>query len=336
MRALIVRLGSIGDIVHAMPLVPAVRSRHPGAEIDWVVEAALADTVRLCAGISRIVPFETRRAGGARGWFRGLRSLRAARYDVALDAQGLLKSALVARLSGARRVIGWSRRWLREPAAEMLYSERVEATGATHVLDKNLALLRALDIDVDRVSRDVQLVSWPESSAVAEAIGAVGERFAVINPGANWPNKRWPPDRFGELAARVHATQGLRSLVLWGPGDETLADAVAVASRGAARRAPATSLRDIADLARRAAVVITGDTGPLHLACAAGARTVGIFGPTDPARNGSWRPGDEAVSRFEACACHHQRACRAARWCLPDVSVDEVEAAVARRLSGQA
>ncbi len=331
MRVLIVRLGSIGDIVHAAPLVTNVRARVPGAEVDWVVEAALGDAVRLCDGVSRAVPFETRSAGGERGWLGGVRRLRAARYDVAIDAQGLLKSALLARLSGARRVIGWARPWLREPAAAVFYGERVGAGDAVHVLDKNLALLRPLGID--RPSREVVLAAGPETAEVAQAAARAGHRFALINPGANWPNKRWPPDRFGELAARLRNTHGLATLVLWGPGDEALADAVVAASQGAARRAPATSLRDIVHLARRAAVVVAGDTGPFHLACAAGATTVGIFGPTDPARNGSWRQGDEAISRFGACACHHQRACRAARWCLLDVGVDEVEAAVARRLA---
>ena len=171
---------------------------------------------------------------------------------------------------------------------------------------------------------------------MARRSARAGHRFALINPGANWPNKRWPPDRFGELASRIRVEHGLVSLVLWGPGDEALADAVVAASRGAALRAPATSLRDIVHLAQRAAVVVAGDTGPFHLACGAGARTVGVFGPTDPKRNGSWRASDIAVSRFEACACHHLRACRASRWCLLDVEVAQVEVAVAKRLADHA
>jgi heptosyltransferase-1 len=330
MRALIVRLGSIGDIVHAMPIVGALRSERPDVEIDWVVEAPLAGVVRMCPGVSRIVALHTRRAAGADGWWPIVARLRAARYDVAFDAQGLLKSALLARLSGASRVVGWSRAHLREGGATAFYTDRVDAAGARHVLAKNLSLLRA--VGIDRPDDDVTLDAGPESEGVAEVARTHG-RFALINPGANWPNKRWPPDRFGEIASRLHARHGLVPVVLWGPGDERLADAVVSASRGAAVLAPRTTLADVVHLARRAAVVVSGDTGPLHLACGAGARTVGIFGPTDPGRNGSWHADDLAVSRFEACACHHQRACRARRWCLDDVGVDEVEAAVAKRLA---
>jgi heptosyltransferase-1 len=331
MRALIVRLGSIGDIVHAMPMVGALRGHAPGAEVDWVVEASLAGVVRMCPGVSRIVTMRTRRGGGADGWWPTVARLRSSRYDVAFDAQGLLKSALLARLSGAARVVGWSRAHLREGAAALFYTDRVEAAGAAHVVDKNLSLLRA--VGVGHVSRDVVLNAGPESADVAGLVSRTGGRYALVNAGANWPNKRWPPDRFGELAAWLRAQHGLVPVVLWGPGDERLAEAVVTASRGAAVRAPETTLGDIVHLAARAAVVVSGDTGPLHLACAAGARLVGIFGPTDPRRNGSWHAGDEHVSRFQICACHHRRACRARRWCLDDIGVAEVQEAVAKRLA---
>jgi lipopolysaccharide heptosyltransferase I len=330
MRVLIVRLGSIGDIVHAMPLVPALRAWSPGVEIDWVVEAALVSAVRMCTGLTSIVSMETRRVAGDRGWTSTVGTLRARRYDVALDAQGLLKSAALARLSGARRVIGWTRPHLREGSASAFYGERVDPSGAVHVIDKNLALLRALGID--GAAREVRLDAGPEPPFVEEVATQAGGRFALVNPGANWPNKRWPPDRFGELAARLLDDLALPSVVLWGPGDEGLADAVVAASRGAARRAPATMLTDVVHLAAGAALVVSGDTGPLHLACAAGSPVVGIFGPTDPRRNGPWSAADVSVSRFADCACHHQRACRRKTWCLLDVSVDEVLAAARSRL----
>ena len=331
MKALLVRLGSIGDIVHVMPLVGALRAHFPGAEVDWVVEANMAGVVAMCPGVSRVVRMRSRQSGGDEGWWPTLRQLRAAHYDVAFDAQGLIKSALVARASGAKRVVGWSRGFLREGAAALFYSECVDAVGAAHVIDKNLALLRV--VGLREPLRDVVLDAGPESAVVASVAAEFAGRFAVINPGANWPNKRWPPDRFGELAARIRAEHGLASVVSWGPGDEDLADAVVAASRGAAVRAPKSSLPDIVHLARRATIVVSGDTGPFHLACAAGARVVGIFGPTDPRRNGSWHPGDEHVSRFDACACHHLRSCRARAWCLADVTVDQVEVAVAKRLA---
>ena len=112
--------------------------------------------------------------------------------------------------------------------------------------------------------------------------------FALINPGAAWPNKRWPADRFGELATFLREAPGLMPVVVWGPGEELLAEAVISASAHAAMRAPATNIRDLVGLSRAAALVISGDTGPLHIATAVGTPAVGIFGPTDPARNGPW------------------------------------------------
>jgi ADP-heptose:LPS heptosyltransferase len=158
------------------------------------------------------------------------------------------------------------------------------------------------------------------------------DRYAVINPGAAWPNKQWPPDRFGSLARFTKDRHAVPSIVLWGPGEESLAVAVQEHSSGAARVAPATSIGDLVAVLTHAALMISGDTGPLHIAAAVGAPIVGIYGPTDPARNGPWADGDESISRFEVCQCHHHRKCRARQWCLDDVSVDEVMRAVDRRI----
>jgi ADP-heptose:LPS heptosyltransferase len=281
--------------------------------------------------VTRVATIETRRARAGRGWVPVVRELRARGYDVAFDAQGLTKSAALARLSGARRVIGWTRPHVREALAAWGSTERVDPGDVVHVIDKNLALLRA--VGIEGAPRALRLDEGTASPHLDAFVSGRQGPYAIINPGGNWPNKRWPPDRFGELAAWLRDTHGLYSLVLWGPGDEPLADAVAAASDGAATRAPATSLADIVALARRAALMVSGDTGPAHFACAVGTPVVGIYGPTDPRRNGPWHPDDQCVSRFDACACHHQRACRAPRWCLLEVGVDEVRAAVTRRLA---
>jgi len=168
------------------------------------------------------------------------------------------------------------------------------------------------------------------SPAVHEAIAA--GPYAVLNPGGGWPNKRWPADRFGRLARRLRERRGWRSLVLWGPGDEALADAVTGHSEGCAVRAPRTDIGDLLSLVQGASVFVSGDTGPLHLAAAVGTPVVGIYGPTDPARNGPWDPRDVCVSRSGVCECSHLRRCRAARWCLDEVGVEEVAEAVYRRV----
>jgi lipopolysaccharide heptosyltransferase I len=328
---LIVRLGALGDIVHATPLVAAIAARWPDARIDWVVERKHRAVLDLVTGLHQVVEFASRRLGGGPGWAGTVRRLRAARYDVVFDAQGLLKSATLARAAGGARTVGFASGALREPAARAFYSEVIHPAGATHVVEKNLALLRAVGIEAPDVR--FPLRRDPESAAVRDAIEAAGAGFAVLNPGGGWPNKRWPPDRFGAVAAELARRHGLPSLVLWGPGDERLADAAVAASGGAARRAPRTTVADMVALVRRARLLVSGDTGPLHLAAAVGTPIVGIYGPTDPARNGPLSTGDLWVSRHDVCECYHLRKCRAARWCLETIAVDEVVQAIDRRLA---
>jgi heptosyltransferase I len=328
-RVLIVRLGALGDIVHALPLAAALRAHWPDATIDWIVEHRHRSLLDLVPVVSNIVSFDSRVVVGPMGWAETRRRLRAARYDVAIDAQGLVKSAVVARMAGAGRTLGFARAHLREWPASVFYSEVVHPPGSAHVVRKNLELARALEIDPETVPR-FPLITPPVRAEVAKAI-APGP-FALLNPGGGWPNKRWPADRFGSLAERLRERTGWRSLVLWGPGDEVMAEAVVASARGAASRAPSTDLADVLSLARAAAVMVSGDTGPLYLAAAVGTPVVGIFGPTDPARNGPWDSRDVCVSRREVCECYHLRTCRAARWCLEDVGVEEVAEAVYRRV----
>ena len=183
-------------------------------------------------------------------------------------------------------------------------------------------------------------IQFPLTVPASAALDALRHRhsaagdtpFVVLNPGAAWPNKRWPPDRFGAVAEWLRRAHGLRSVVTWGPGDETTAAAVVDGSAGAAALAPQTSIADLVAIVRGAALMVSGDTGPVHLAAAVGTPVVGIYGPTDAARNGPWSADDVTVSRFTACGCHHQRRCRVARWCLEDISVDDVIAAITRRI----
>ncbi len=327
-RVLIVRLGSLGDIVHALPAAAALRRAAPQARIDWLVDAQHRELVDLVPIIDEAVVLRARTLGG---WLDVARLLRAQRYDVAVDLQGLLKSAVLARASGARRVLGFSIWHLRERTARPFYSETATPDGAEHVVRKNLALVAALGVPAERLEFPL---ARRDSAALAEVQrAAAGAPFALVNPGAAWPNKRWPPDRFGALAEILPSRFGLMPFVLWGPGEEALARAVADASGGVAIVAPRTSISDLVELARGASLMVSGDTGPIHLAAAVGTPVVGLYGPTSPARNGPWSPADVCLSRFEGCHCHHQRRCTARAWCLEDITVAEVAAAVERRLS---
>ena len=331
-RLLIVRLGSLGDLVHALPAVSALRRTWPAAEIDWVVDQVHRDFLALVPGLTTIVPLTGRTAAA---WLEARRVLQARRYDLAIDFQGLVKSAALARLSGARRVAGFDSDAARESAAALFYTERHATGEGRHVIEKNLALATA----VGAADGPWEFPLHEASSAALTTIRAQGlASFALLNPGAAWPNKRWPPERFGRLAAWLRDAHGLRSVALWGPGEADLAAAVVAASSGAAIAAPETRIADVVAIARAAALLVSGDTGPTHIAAAVGAPVVALFGPTNPRRNGPWHPRDIAIGRYDTCECHYERRCRCdeARWCLATISEDDVRRAIDRRLAAAA
>jgi ADP-heptose:LPS heptosyltransferase len=267
-----------------------------------------------------------------------IHALRRARYDVAIDLQGLIKSALVARLSGARRVIGFNAKYARESLASLFYTEAFDPAGegiyapseTRHVVEINLGVLNLLGIPPGPPEF---ALSAPRSAPIADTIARAGERYALLNTGAAWPNKRWPPERLAGLARELRARQGMRSIVLWGPGERALADRVVEGAGEAAIAAPQTTIADVVALAAGASVMVSGDTGPTHLASAVGTPLVGIYGPTRPERNGPLGSDDVAVSRASVCQCHHLRQCKLPSMCLLDIEVAEVLNAVEARLA---
>lgn len=331
MKALVVRLSSIGDVVHTLPALAALH-RH-GWEAGWIVEPparVLLEDNHLLAQVASAPP--ARGFSWLAGW-RTLRELRAGRYDAALDFQGLWKSAAWARLSGARRVLGWRGAARREPASALLLTEKAARTGRGHVIDKNLELLQGLGIEAVGTREFPLPFSAPAVARVDEGLaGRPAGELVILNPGGGWQSKLWPPERFGELA-RGLAALGLRCLVSYGPGEEGLADRVVSASAGCAERSFPTSLVDFVELARRVRLVVAADTGPLHLACAVGTPVVALFGPTDPARNGPFAAEDVVIRRKPACAPCYSRSCRRHAGIMDEIASAEVLAAAAARLA---
>jgi lipopolysaccharide heptosyltransferase I len=340
-RILIVRLGALGDVVHAIPVAAALRRAFPAARIDWLVSAKHREILDLVPVIDRRLVINDR--GGASGGsslFGAIGELRRSRYDVAIDLQGLIKSALLARLSGAPRVLGFASRYARERAARLFYTDAFDPgrgglydpRETRHVVDINLGVLSLLGIDAPAREFPIENV---DSDAARTARQQAGGRYALLNPGAAWPNKRWPPSRLAAIATALHARHGLKSVVLWGPGETHLAEEVVAGAGGAAIVSPTTTIADLAALARRAALMVSGDTGPTHIAAALGTPIVGIYGPTRPVRNGPMSPLDVTVSRDAMCQCHHLRSCKLDRMCLLDIEVAEVLDACERRLAAE-
>jgi heptosyltransferase I len=331
LKALLVRLSAIGDVVHTLPTLAALR-RH-GWSTGWVVEPLARPLLAGNPALDEVVSAPSARAFSLGEARRALAAARRGRYDVALELQGLWKSAAWARLCGARRVLGYARAGRKEPSSALLVGEQLPpAPEAVHVIDVNLALLRGLGIEAIGV-REFPL---PPAAAEAESVGArldaaFGAGFALLNPGGGWNSKLWPPERFGALA-RLLAARGLPSLVTWGPGEQGLADRVVAASGGAAGACFPTTLLEYVELARRARVVVAADTGPMHLACAVRTPVVAVFGPTDPARNGPFAPDDEVVRAVPSCAPCHRRTCPIHDGVMAGIAAEAVADAVERRL----
>jgi heptosyltransferase I len=288
----------MGDILHALPAVTALRQTHPSWEIGWVVEprwrALLAAAGASCRGpamplVDRLHPASTRdwrdkpfSLNTLNGIMALRRELRAADYEAVIDLQGAIRSAIIGRMAGCPRLIGEAEP--RERAARWLFTEPVATHGA-HVIEQDVEVASQIAAD-ELETIQPKLPIDPESEAWCnDLLRASGDRpAALINPGAGWGAKRWPVERYAAVACGLTA-RGFRVLVNAGPGEEQMADVIVKEVSGAAIPL-ATSLDRLIALTRRIALCVAGDTGPLHLACALGRPVVGIYGPTDPSRNG--------------------------------------------------
>jgi heptosyltransferase-1 len=333
---LIVRLGSLGDVVHGIPVAAALRQEFPSSRVDWMVDPRYVELLDLVRGIDRRIAVDPRaiRHGEGRRRFREtLRELRHTEYDAVIDLQGLVKSAMLARSVRGRMTIGFPRRHLREPFARLFYTSAPDPGEATHVIYNNLELLAPLKVLDRRVRFPLEI---PQTATVRQVIDRFEPHgYVLINPGAAWPNKQWPPQRFGEVASAIARDLGWRSLVLWGPGEQEMAHAVVAASTGAADASPPTTITDLVGIARRARLMLSGDTGPLHIGAAVGTPIVALFGPTQPERNGPWALDDIAISRVQQCSCVYERTCRKTERCIDDIGVADVLDAVHRRIAAR-
>ncbi len=345
-KVLIVRLGSMGDVIHALPAVAALRQAFPNAKIGWAIEERwsellrapsakpysplspqrplvdLVHTVNTFKWRSNLLSSQTRRE------VKELkRTLRIEKYDAAIDFQGALKSAVIARWAKASAIYGFSAP--REKFARRLYSQKVQVAG-THIVEQNLSLAEALAQEKLKMpaallphddAAEQKMQQWLEEHRISS--------FILLNPGAGWGAKQWPAERYGHVAKQL-AADGLSCLINFGPREETLAKTVQQESGGIAQPVNC-SISELIALTRHARLFIGGDTGPMHLAAALGVPVVAIFGPTDPARNGPFATCNVVLRNSASLTSysHHDNADEG----LLQISVQDVLAA-ARELVG--
>ena len=336
----------MGDVIHALPVLGALRRSYPDARIDWVIEHQWQELVELHPGLTNVIPVDTRT------WRRSLsetqtwramvdvvRGLRDAGYDIALDLQGLYKSSLLARLSGAERRIGFDSYSLREPGAAMFYTEQVVVGSGpgnevrNHVVDKNLALAMAAGASLSDAACFNLPVTSDDEREVQQQLSAKGVKdFFVVSPGGGWGAKRWPVDRYVEFARKITEERGWHCFLNTGPGEKELTAEFERSARGFPWIRFPLSVRELAALLKRARLVVAGDTGPLHMAAALGTRLVGLYGPTDPTRNGPYKTSSRGNGLLRLI--HHSemkiRSYRRENTISPAmlaITVDEVKAA---------
>jgi len=326
-RFLLIRLGSLGDIIHALPAASALRDAFPEARIDWAVEPRWARLLEGNPDISNVISVDRKSAGGIA---RTVQMLRSAKYDCAIDFQALYKSGILAYASGAARRVGFQGSYARERLAVLFYTDCLNPRGP-HKVDHNLALVQR--VGAKKAEPRFPLAVQPEDEQVlARELAAhkLGEYY-VLNPGGGWQSKCWPPERYGELSRELSRRFGWRGVVSIGPGEEHLAMRVIEAAGDSSPVSISLGLGPLMPLLKRAKFVVSADTGPLHLAAALGAPVVGLFGPTDPSRNGPYSSRDVVVRNPRSCETTYRRGKDYAPSML-SISVEQVVDAVLRRM----
>lgn len=328
---LIIRLSSLGDVIHTLPAFSALRKKYPEATITWVVEENGKEILDLVPGLDRIVPVTLKRwkLGSGKFWrdFASLKKKIRNKNQVTIDFQGLVKSGFLAYLSRARKRIGFHRKNLKERLASVFYTENLgEVSEKDHVISKNLKLLSLLGITESGYEFPLRLPEEVSQNVrrILEKLGYESQKkLVVLNVGAAWETKRWYADRWVQLA-EIIGNDRIFPVLLWGSDvEKELAEKISRTS--GIPMVPSLSLKEVMALIQKAAVLVSGDTFALQAACALGRPVVGLFGPTNPNRNGPFGEQDRVIFHELECSHCYKRACSRLE-CLDKITPEEVAA----------
>jgi heptosyltransferase-1 len=329
-RFLVVRLGSLGDIVHTFPAVAALRASFASGEIVWLTHPRWVELVASSGLASEVWPVDSRDLRSVR---QVIAKTRATRWHAAIDYQGLWKAAFLPFFGGVPKRVGFSSTTIREMGVPILYTDRVVCK-TTHIADQNGELSLRAGSRQGVAPFSLQVCPKDEDRVRTDLRQSGLDRYIVLSPGGGWRAKCWPAERFGALCQKIRAKLGFRSVINYGPGEESLAEDVRRAGGDANPKVYDGEMGPLMALLHGAECIVGGDTGPLHLAVALGTRAVALFGPTDPARNGPY-PLKDIVLRSPGAATTYGRS-NVTDPSLLDLSVDTVLAAVHERLGASA
>ncbi len=325
---LIVKLSAIGDVIHALPVAHALKQTYPNARITWVVEKPAYDLLTNNPDIDEIIIFDKPKFKSLTGLlsngYKFSKLLKSHNFDLAIDLQGLFKSAAISYLSGApKRLVYCNARELSDKIGQRICGDHENG----HIVDRYLDVAKHLGCNIDPVEFPMNIteVEARKAEAIANHAGLRLENpYVVLAPGTNWPSKCWPTPHFAKLADKLY-DKNIIPVIIGGPNDQQLAQDIITNTRiPPIDLTGKTSLKQLAYLIKKSQAFVGGDTGPMHLAVTVGTPIVTMFGPTDPKRNGPYGKNHKVLLAPQSCQGCWQRKCPKNSNCLAEITVQQV------------
>lgn len=337
-KFLIIKLSALGDIVHTLPVSRTLRAEYPDAHIAWIIEEHYQELLQGNPDINEVIP--VRLKAWRKNWNRKtleeimqvIKKIRLRNFDAAFDLHGLIKSGVIALLSGARMKTGFHRKNCKEKISSIFTNKKGPyMRDGIHVIDMYLALVKT-PLGIQKESKQFFLPETKEKKVedfFQNHPELTARPIIGINPGAGFESKLWDLERFAQLADRIAADLGCSILLTWGPGEEQKVQQIASSMKKKSWAAPATSIQESISLYKHLKLLVSCDSGPLHLCAALGVPTVSLFGPTDPVRNGAYGINNDTVHKTLSCSfCWKKKCPLGTQECMKQVTVDEVFEAV--------
>ena len=339
-KILILKFSALGDIVHALPVAATLRKTLPDAHITWMVEERFQDILRDNPDIDEIIPLRTK--VWRKNWnsqslseiMGTIKTLRQHNFDLVLDLHGLLKSGVIAKMSGAPTRAGFHRNNCKEKFSTLFTNLKAQRiTGGLHIVDRYLTVLETALGKITEEKKFPLRIPDEADKKIADYFEQhpelTSQPIIAINSGAGFESKQWKLERFAELADQISKELGFTIMLTWGPGEEFKVQQISALMSEKSWIAPPTSILESIALYKRMALLVSCDSGPLHLAAAVGTPTVAIFGPTDPVRNGAYGVNHATVYKVLSCSFCWKKICPlGTKECMNQVSIDEVFQAV--------